>query len=54
MSVRVGDYVRISMPLHGRYCLGNVTKIDGGYVYIKLNYKGIVVERLLSEIRENK
>ncbi len=49
---KVGSKVRVAMPLHGRYCLGEVIKIDGYDIYVKLNYKGIVVHRLINEIVE--
>lgn len=49
-SVKKGDKVRISMPIHGRYCLGVVDSVNGFLVYVKLNYRGIVCERYKNEI----
>ena len=48
---KVGDSVRVAMPIHGRYCLGKVIQVDGYDVYVKLNYKGIEVHRLINEVK---
>ena len=51
---KVGDYVRIqqSMALHNRYCYGTIVNINGAYIDVKLNYKGIIVERYPCELRK--
>ena len=48
---KVGDTVRVAMPIHGRYCLGKVIQVDGYDIYVKLNYKGIEVHRLINEVK---
>lgn len=51
IPLKVGDSVRIAMPIHGRYCLGRILSVDGYDVYVKLNYKGIEVHRLYHEVK---
>ena len=51
----IGDKVRIKQPFVGRYCIGTIVNIDGWHVYIKMNYKGIIIHRYPNEIiKENK
>ena len=47
---KIGDKVRISMPVLGKYNRGVICHRDGGDVYITLNYKSIVVHRYDNEI----
>ena len=49
---KIGDYVKIqkSMALHNRYCFGTIVHINGAYINVKLNYKGIIVERYPCEL----
>lgn len=51
-TFKVGEYVRIqqSMALYNRYCFGTIVHINGAYINIKLNYKGIIVERYPCEL----
>ena len=45
-----GDKVRIAMPIHGRYGRGVIEKILWHDVYVRLNYKNILVHRYLNEL----
>lgn len=50
MKIKVGDTVRISMPIYNRYCIGKVESVDGYDVYVRMNYRRILVHRYPCEI----
>lgn len=47
---QVGDLVRTKQKFWGSRKWGTVVSIDGSYIYIKLRYKGIVIERYPVEL----
>lgn len=48
---KVGDFVQINKAMAlGRYRIGEVVRVDGHYIYVRMNYKGIVIERYPCEM----
>ena len=48
--MKEGDKVRLKKSPFGRYCLGVIEWIDGDYLYVKMNYRGILCQLYRNEI----
>ena len=48
---KVDDVVRLRAPALGRYKIGTVVRINGAYILVKMNYKGILMEMYPNELQ---
>jgi hypothetical protein len=50
--MKVGSTVRTQYKFYGRRRIGTIESIDGWYIYVRLNYKNILIEAYPVELTE--